>query len=170
MPEKGKKVTVSLPDHLYLWLSDSAEAEYRTVQQQIVFLLARAFDGHSHVEGGASSVSAVDRTAAGPEPAADQPSQRDVSGAVAAASRFALLAKPPDGRVTTIKVHGIDPTQVKSATGMEVLGATLSLDGTGPVFRIDPDLWIPPVEDKYKQMYGRALTPLGQNGEWLYLS
>jgi hypothetical protein len=156
--EKRIKVTVTLPEYLHIWLSDTADEQYRSIQQQIVFLLARAFEGYTPSLEGSSNVptvpQSVERTAA-PEPAVSS-----VPLPVADEQGYPFLPEPPAQRVTTIKVYGIDKS----------MGATLATDGNGKPYRIAPDAWIPEVEAKFKQMTGQTLRVIGRHGDWLYLS
>ena len=155
----AKKVTVPVPESLYQWLSDTSEKDYRTVPQQIVFLCAHAFEGFIPALEVKPNVAVALDAAVRPEPAAAQPAVGSVPAVMVGQSRFAVLAKPPDGKVTTIHVHGIDNR----------LGASLSFDGVSKLHRIDPDLWIDAVEAKCQQLHGLHLSPLGQYGNWLYL-
>jgi len=107
----AKKVTVPVPESLYQWLSDTSEKDYRTVPQQIVFLCAHAFEGFIPALEVKPNVAVALDAAVRPEPAAAQPAVGSVSAAVAGQSRFVVLAKPPDGKVTTIHVHGYTMTE-----------------------------------------------------------
>ena len=121
-----------------------------------MFLLARAIDGHTQSLGD-TSVPAV------PKPVERTTTSELAIGGVpvpvADEQGYPVLPEPP-AKVTTIKVYGIDKT----------MGATLATDGNGKPYRIAPDLWIPEVEAKFKQMTGQTLHVIGRHGDWLYLS
>ena len=120
MPTKSTSnaVKVRLPEYLLLWLSDCAERDYRTVEQQIVFLLAGCMERHEPetkipVEVKPTNAALADTSA------------KRVPVPVAAGPRFPVLAPPP-AEVQTIKIMG---------DASNAMGPAFSISGSGRVFR-----------------------------------
>lgn len=146
----GNVVKIRLPEYLQHWLTDSAEAEFRTVEQQVVYLLDRQFNHAPEPAKETSHVSVV--AAADPAP---------VGGAavVGGALRYPLLDAPP-AEVRTISIMG-DPSSA--------MGPSFGITGKGATYRIADGLWDDSVAQAFFVVHGKRLAVYGQHDGWLYL-
>lgn len=145
-------VRVKLPEYLLLWLSDCAERDYRTIEQQIVFLLAGCMERHE-------SEVKIPTEGAKPDAGLANTSAKCVPVPVAPEPRYPVLAAPP-AEVKTIRLMG-DLTNA--------MGPAFGISGTGSVFRIEDGLWDDNVSRAFTVYSGKQLAVYGQADGYLYL-
>ena len=141
-------VKIRLPEYLQVWLSDCAERDFRTIEQQIVYLLAKCLDGHvPALGGGVANVGIANTDPVG------------AAGAVDVAVRYPLLDAPP-AEVKTISIMG---------DASNAMGPSFGIAGKGNTYRVAEGLWDDTVAQQFFVVHGKRLVVYGQREGWLYL-